>query len=155
MIKHSMSKHPLYAVYKLMIQRCCNKKNKKYDRYGDRGITVCDDWKNDKKIFFKWAINNGWAIGLQLDRRENDGGYSPDNCRFVTPLVNCLNRAVTIFVTYRGVEKPLKTWSDELGLSYEAMKMRMHRNKNISSVDLFETSLKKCPKRLNKVAKNL
>jgi len=89
---HGMSSHPLYLVYDGIMSRCLNKKNKRHKDYGGRGITVCDEWAEDKVKFFDWAQANGYEKGLEIDRRNNDGNYEPSNCRFVTPRENSLNR---------------------------------------------------------------
>ncbi len=81
------------SVWDSMKSRCCNMKAKSYNRYGGRGISVCEIWSNDFNSFYKWAINNGHKKVLQIDRINNDGNYSPDNCRFVTPQVNSQNRS--------------------------------------------------------------
>lgn len=88
---HGLSSHPLYKVWRKMIDRCDNKKAKDYRAYGDRGITVCNEWYSIV-TFHSWGIANGWEDGLQIDRKENDGGYTPDNCRFVTRIINMNNR---------------------------------------------------------------
>ena len=88
---HGLSSDPLYRIWDGMKQRCHNSKNKAYKHYGARGIFVCEEWLNDAEAFIKWAKANGWAKGLDIDRRDNDKGYSPDNCRFVTHKVNMSN----------------------------------------------------------------
>lgn len=85
--KHGLRYHPLYSVLEGMKKRCLNKTDHSYGRYGGRGIKICDEWLNDVTCFVEWAINNGWKKGLQIDRRNNDGNYEPDNCRFVTSKV--------------------------------------------------------------------
>lgn len=87
-----MSKHPLYGVWKNMRARCYNPNARRYLRYGGRGIAVCAAWRNSSVAFCAWAVSRGWAAGLQLDRIDNDGDYSPENCRFVTPRMNANNR---------------------------------------------------------------
>jgi len=92
--RHGFSYHKLYSVYKNMTQRTSNILHKSFNDYGGRGITVCDEWKSNKKSFFEWAISSGYKEGLTLDRRDNDKGYSPDNCRWVTQTIQTRNTRV-------------------------------------------------------------
>ena len=80
---HGLSKHPLKSVWKDMKRRCYNKKCRSYVDYGGRGISVCEEWRLDFLFFYHWATENGWRKGLLLDRENNDGDYSPSNCRFL------------------------------------------------------------------------
>ena len=73
-------------------------------RYFDRGIVVCEEWKNNWFSFREWAINNGYREDLQIDRIDNSKGYFPENCRFVTQFENQANRDCTIKVTIDGSE---------------------------------------------------
>jgi hypothetical protein len=75
----------LYPLYRAMLSRCLRPNDRSYDLYGGAGITVCDEWINDKEAFSIWAINNGYRFGLSLDRIDNCLGYSPSNCRWITP----------------------------------------------------------------------
>ena len=85
--------HPLYRIIKSAQARCDYPAAKDYKWYGARGITVCNEWRNDPSAFFDWALANGWKVGLELDRRDNDGNYSPENCRFITHQENCRNKS--------------------------------------------------------------
>jgi hypothetical protein len=86
-------KSPLYSVWYGMKQRCHYPKAIKYRHYGARGITVCPEWKENSLAFIRWGEANGYAPGLDLDRINNDMGYSPENCRFITHKRNCQNRS--------------------------------------------------------------
>lgn len=78
-----------------MKQRCYNPNKKEYKFYGAKGVTICDEWKNDFRAFFHWAIDNGYEIiddykdKLNIDRIDSSKGYSPDNCRFISQSDNC------------------------------------------------------------------
>ena len=95
---NGLSSHPLYGVLKDMHCRCEYPKHHKYSNYGGRGITVCDEWADTAEgiqNFVTWSEEHGYKQGLQLDRFDNDKGYSPDNCRWVTPAFNNFNRRNT------------------------------------------------------------
>jgi len=94
--KHGYAKkgqtHPLYRKWSNMKTRCYNQNSKKFQNWGGRGITVCGDWLNDPKAFIEWGLTNGWERGLLIDRIDNNGNYTPENCRFVTPAESNRNR---------------------------------------------------------------
>ena len=89
---HGLSSHPLYIVWNGMKRRCHDPNMEGYSRYGAVGISVCEQWRNDFKSFYDWALSNRWEKGLQIDRINGHGNYCPKNCRIVTPRINCLNR---------------------------------------------------------------
>lgn len=107
-----------------MIQRCTNPNSTYFPRYGGRGITVCHEWRT-RNNFKKWALSHGYRNDLTIDRIDNDKGYSPDNCRWVTPSQNCCNRSTTHFVTAFGKRQSLMEWSRELNISYNTLKKRV------------------------------
>lgn len=92
--------HPIWNVWYAMKQRCYFPKNCSYQFYGQRGITVCEEWM-DSGVFIEWALNNGWQEGMQIDRIDVDGNYCPENCRFVTPTENSRNRTNNSMVFYK------------------------------------------------------
>lgn len=102
-----------------MLQRVLNPKNKRYHRYGGRGIKVCDEWR--KFIpFYEWCIKNGLADGLHLDRIDNDGNYCPQNCRFVTPKENANNKLQTGYGGYVRKNKDAGTFIRKSGVNFVA-----------------------------------
>ena len=99
---HGLVTHPLYSKWLDMKNRCYNPNVDRFKNYGGRGIRVCDEWKNNFKGYHDWAISNGWEKHLQIDRKNNDGNYSPENCRFVTRIEQGFNKTNTYYVEYKG-----------------------------------------------------
>lgn len=89
---HNMTHTRLYRIYKGMIGRCYYTCTDRYNAYGGRGITVCDEWKNDKTKFFEWALKNGYKENLTIDRIDVNGNYEPNNCRWVTMVEQYKNK---------------------------------------------------------------
>lgn len=129
--------HKLNHTYLGMIARCYHPQSNRYEYYGNRGIKVCDEWKNDKKKFFEWALNNGFLEHCekyggrytQLDRVDNNKDYSPDNCRWATAKENSDNRRTSYKIKYNGKEKSLTQWCRELNLDYVTVFKRIKYRK--------------------------
>lgn len=105
----------IYWCWKAIKQRCLNPNCSAYHNYGGRGITVCDEWL-EFEPFLAWALNAGWEKGLDLDRIDNDGGYSPDNCRYVTRSDNINNRRVSVQLTVNGTTRTVAQWGRITGI---------------------------------------
>lgn len=117
----------LISVYYDMLKRCHDSKNKGYEKYGAKGIYVCEEWRSNCSNFYKWAKENGYKEGLTIDRIDNNKGYSPDNCRWTTWKVQTVNRRNTRWILFNGEKKTLKEWSEELNISYQVLADRIYR----------------------------
>lgn len=120
----------LLSVHSGMMTRCYDQNFKYYDYYGGRGIAVCDEWygKEGLDAFRKWAMENGYKRGLQIDRIDNDKGYSPDNCRWVDRFEQGKNKRNNVWVTINGETKILAEWCRILDMDYSTVKKRRSEN---------------------------
>ncbi len=109
---HGLSEHKLYRKWSGMITRVTDENGDRWHRYGGRGITICDEWRNDFLAFYTWAINNGYKEGLTLDRRENDGNYEPSNCQWITMLENSTKDSLKFNPSEETKEKICKTYKE-------------------------------------------
>lgn len=100
-----------------MKSRCYNEKNTRYQDYGGRNIQVCDEWRNNFEAFYEWCINNGCKEGLSIDRKENNHGYHPLNCRWVTMNVQAGNKRNNVYVSHNGEVKTVYEACRELGIN--------------------------------------
>lgn len=116
----------LYNVWRGVKKRCLNPNHYAYHQYGGRGITICDEWISNFQAFYEWALNNGYRVGLTLDRINNNGNYEPNNCRWATWKEQGNNRRTNVFVTFNGKTKSMSQWADELGITREALYRRIH-----------------------------
>lgn len=135
-VKHKTTRQShfrLYNVWENMKARCYNPKHKSYSGYGGRGITICDEWKSNFNAFAKWALENGYDENAPkgqctIDRINNDKGYSPDNCKWVTIGENLNNKSTCRMFTHNGKTQSIANWARELGMDYNALFARMRRN---------------------------
>jgi hypothetical protein len=110
-----------------MKKRCYCRTTGGYDLYGGRGIKVCDEWKNSYENFREWALSNGYADNLTIDRIDPNGNYEPSNCRWATAKMQGNNRRTCLYFTISGVTKSLMELCEEYGVSYELVRCRLRR----------------------------
>lgn len=115
----------LYRIYSEILRRCYNPNTPEYPRYGGRGIVMCDEWKKSFIAFYDWANNNGYTDELTIDRIDNGGIYSPENCRWATVTEQANNRRTCMMITRDGKTLSLKQWCDELNISYKTVHVRI------------------------------
>ena len=126
--RHKMSGTRIYETWQDMKRRCYNKQNVRYNRYGGRGIKVCEEWLNNFQSFYDWAIRNGYSDDLTIDRIDNDGNYEPSNCRWSTAKEQCNNRGSNINITIGNATKSLMCWCEIFNVDYKKVYARYKRN---------------------------
>lgn len=137
---HGGARTRLYAIYKDMRLRCTSPKRKRYKHYGGRGITVCQEWSRFEN-FREWALANGYASDLTLDRRDNDGNYCPENCRWTTRSVQDNNKQNSVRITAFGERKTVAEWSRDTRcvVSYQVLGDRMRKWSDKSGEEMLTT----------------
>ena len=130
MFFEKLSDTRLHRIWSNLKQRCYNPKRPDFKYYGGRGITVCDEWKNEFQAFYDWAMSNGYQDNLTLDRIDSNGNYEPSNCRWATMKVQTNNKRCNIRVVVDGKEKSLKELSNETGIKYTTLYMRYRKMVN-------------------------
>lgn len=119
-------------VYKSMKSRCYNPNNSRFHVYGKRGITVCDEWLNDKRKFFEWALLNGYDSNakrgeITLDRIDVNKGYCPENCRFVDMKTQENNRSNNKILVYKNESHTISEWEEITGFNHGTIRARINR----------------------------
>lgn len=124
---HGKSKSRIYKIYCGMKNRCMNPNNYSYEHYGARNIKVCDEWlgENGFNNFYNWAIENGYSDNLTIDRKDVNGDYNSENCRWATRKEQQFNKRNSRIFEYKGVKKNASEWAEEFGISYDTLISRV------------------------------
>lgn len=128
---HGETRSRLHIEWSSMRSRCNNQKNKRYDRYGGRGITVCPEWDHSYVAFRDWAIANGYRDNLTIDRIDNDGNYEPQNCRWTTQKEQQNNKSTTVKIEYHGETLSIKGLAEKYDIDYHCLYARLQRGWSI------------------------
>lgn len=137
--KHGVTGSPIYKRWQNMKNRCYYKKDKEYHNYGARGITVCEEWKDDFMSFYDWAITNGFSEELTLDRIDVNGNYEPSNCRWADLETQSTNRRNNRFIEINGVTKTITQWIKLSGTPENTVYGRLKKGWSVERA-LFEKS---------------
>lgn len=152
---NGLSRERLYAVYNGMISRCYNKNHPHYDDWGGRGITVCEEWKNDCRAFRKWALSTGYDEAKDrkyqsLDRIDNNGNYCPENCHWATMKEQNNNQrprktgtGYKYNWTFEGVTKSAEDWCKIFNVSVPMVMYRV-KTKKMKPFQALITPVKRC-----------
>lgn len=130
---HGLSYTKFYEVYRGIIKRCYDPNAINYADYGGRGISVCDEWKDDAGAFYDWAMANGWTEGLTIDRIDVNGPYSPENCRWITSKDQCYNKRNNRLITCNGVTMTLTQWAEVKGMNKQTLAARLEKGWDVES----------------------
>lgn len=122
--KDKRTKTRLYRIWIGILDRTTHSNRPRACDYIDRGITICDEWKN-WETFKDWAIKNGYTDTLSIDRINNNDGYYPENCRWTDSKTQSRNKRNNIIVTINGESHILSDWCKILGLNRESVKSRI------------------------------
>lgn len=123
--KHGMSGTRLWTIWCGMKSRCYYPKNIAFKNYGDRGIRVCPEWVDNFLAFHEWALKNGYADNLTIDRINCDGNYEPSNCKWSTYEEQENNRRDTVYLTIQGQTLPVSEWAKKSGISAATLRNRI------------------------------
>lgn len=127
--KHGQKGTRLYNIWNGMKRRCYGN-HKESHNYKENGITVCDEWKNDFKVFYDWAMSHGYSDDLTIDRINCNGNYEPSNCRWVTMKVQQNNRRNNHTILIDGIEESIVDYAEKNGLNLNSVRSVLYRNRN-------------------------
>ena len=125
---HNMAGTRLYQIWQNIKSRCYNEKNQMYKAYGARGIKMCDEWYSSFDTFAKWSLSNGYQDDLTIERIDNDKGYTPENCTWISIEEQANNRRSNIKITHNGETHNLCQWCKIYGKDYRLVYNRIHKN---------------------------
>lgn len=124
----------LYSIWIDMRRRCYNSNRNSYKYYGNKGIKVCDEWKNNFMSFYNWAIINGYKDNLTIDRIDVNGNYEPNNCRWATLKEQANNTNGNHYVLYKNKKMTLKQFSENYNINYDLVKNRIRLGWDIEKI---------------------
>lgn len=125
-ITHGESQSRLYRIWAGIIQRCCNDRARyEWDKYGGRGISICEEWRDSFEVFRDWSLANGYEDNLTIDREDNNGPYAPWNCRWATTYEQKNNKRTSKRISYNGETGTVREFADKYGLAYSCLYGRL------------------------------
>lgn len=129
---HGMTNTRIYSIWSGMKNRCQNMRKQGYEMYGGRGIVVCDEWngKHGFENFYEWSMKHGYSEELTIDRIDNDKGYSPDNCRWVTMEIQNKNKRNVRHFVIDGIDFTVPEISKTFGINLNTLNARIRRHGN-------------------------
>lgn len=123
--RHGKRHTRLYSIWTTMRNRCYRENQTEYKNYGDRGISVCDEWRDDFQAFYDWAMDNGYQDDLTIDRIDWNGNYEPSNCRWATQKEQQNNRRNNHLLTHNGETHTMSEWAEIKGIKAATLYRRL------------------------------
>ena len=130
---HGMGHTRLNYIWSNMKARCQNPNIANYQKYGARGIRVCEEWRTFEP-FMEWALENGYTDELSIDRIDPNGNYEPDNCRWVDNHVQANNKNSNVFIEFSGEKKKVAEWAVETGINSSTILKRLRSGWDIKDI---------------------
>lgn len=125
-LRHGMAHTRVWQTWKSMKQRCNNPNTVAFHRYGGRGISYCSEWESFEP-FLQWATSAGYADNLELDRIDNDGNYTPENCQFISHRENSQKTGSVRMIQVGGLMVPVAEAARRHGIEVSTLKTRLRR----------------------------
>lgn len=124
----SSGEHPLYHLWCAIRGRCYRKTCPAYKDYGARGIYMCERWRTSAANFIADMLPT-WKPGLTIERRDNDGPYSPENCYWATRIEQANNKRTSRHITFEGRTQTVAQWAREKGIRMKILWARLFKQK--------------------------
>lgn len=140
---HNQKNSRLYNIWSGIKGRTGNPAHQRYSDYGGRGIAVCPEWRNSFETFRDWSLSNGYRDDLSIDRKDNDGPYSPENCHWISRLDQANNKRNNRLIEFNGEIHTLAEWAKITGINYYTLKTRFSRGWDPQKALLPPTAIKK------------
>ena len=126
---HKKTRTPIYRLWSMMLDRCRNPRNRRFEQYGGRGIQVCKRWQQFENFY---ADMGDRPLNKTLNRINNDGSYCPENCEWADLKTQARNKTSNRLLTYKGKTQPLAAWAEELGINKNTLATRLYRGWSVA-----------------------
>lgn len=136
---HGMTGTRLYVEWQNIKKRCLYSKSESYHKYGGRGISICEEWKNSFESFMDWALSNGYTDELTIERIDVNGNYCPENCKWIPMVEQSKNLRKSLFLEHNGEKKILSDWCRDLNFPYSRAVQRHRKMRDRGKEIVFET----------------
>ena len=132
-------------IFRGMFARCYDSRDKNYHWYGEKGIGICKEWKENPKLFEVWALNNGYQSNLTIDRIKSNQDYCPENCRWILLEDNARRAGVVTWIELDGKNMTGRQWADYLDIGINTINTYIRQYGINKTKELISAMLKEPP----------